>query len=353
MSLINQMLRDLDARRSPASHMEVAALEGMGLTTPHHVQLNTVLFRSAVAASLILAGILLQLGYQSWSEKTHPAHEPRREVTKPATRLQQTDSIAIVPATAHKEKPVPTSLQPAHSKTEFITTPPITGPNVIPAPVSQDNTTKPIDIPVKEIAVVQVRKPLTPAQQSQRKFARAQKLLARGELRAAMEVLRAALERDAGHTQARLQLATLYYRKNRITEARQLLGEGHLLDPADAGITMAYARLLADAGDYQLAIDVLDDYRVQESAGPETFALAASLHYQLKQFDLAASRYRTALARQPGQGIWWMGLGVTLEHNQQPGQALAAYRRAAPLLQDDALQTFVKGRVTTLSETKE
>ena len=353
MSLINQMLKDLDARRSPASQVEVAALEGMGLATPAHMKSNTVLLRTAVAVALILTGILLQLGYQTWSETIRPVTKPATGATAPVTLLPQTESAYLAPVSVPDEIQVPPSRQTAHSDKTIVTPPPVARSEPEPAPVSAHTETRPIQTPVKEIAVVHVRKTLTPLQQSKRAFSRAQKLLARGDLREAMHALRTVLELNAGYARARIQLATLYYRKNRTADARQLLAEGHLLDPSDADIATVYAQLQADAGDYQPALETLDEPLKQGTAGPDVYALAASLHYQLKQFGSAASRYREALSRQPGQGIWWMGLAVTLEHDQQPGQALVAYRTSAPLLQDTALQAFVTDRIATLSESKE
>lgn len=352
MSLINQMLKDLDARRGPASQLEAAALEGMGLATQLHTRSNTVLFRTAVAVALILAGILLQLGYQAWSVKSRVASTQSADKAIPVIVDQTTDSTAHTPVSVPDDNPLtpPTLAQTVHNKTKTVS-PLVTESD--PAPVSAHTENLPGETPVKEIAVVHVRKTLTPIQQSKRSFARAQKLLARGDLRQAMQALRTVLELNAGDAPARMQLATLYYRKNRTADARQLLAEGHLLDPSNADIAIMYAQLMADAGDYQSALETIDESLKQGTTGPEVFALAASLHYQLKQFGRAASRYRDALSRQPGQGIWWMGLAVTLEHDQQPGQALDAYRTSESLLQDNALQAFVAERIATLSELKE
>jgi hypothetical protein len=54
MSLINQMLRDLDARRGPASSVEIAALQGMGLANgkPHAPHLILQLLQVGTATPL-------------------------------------------------------------------------------------------------------------------------------------------------------------------------------------------------------------------------------------------------------------------------------------------------------------
>ncbi|MFP5344918.1 MAG: hypothetical protein ACLGGU_04690, partial [Gammaproteobacteria bacterium] len=61
------------------------------------------------------------------------------------------------------------------------------------------------------------------------------------------------------------------------------------------------------------------------------------------------SAYRAALRLQSNQGQWWMGLAISLEAEQNPGEALSAYRRAqnSGVLTGAALD-FVQRKITRL-----
>ncbi len=112
---------------------------------------------------------------------------------------------------------------------------------------------------------------------------------------------------------------------------------------------MPYIRLLAEQGEYRHALELMDARLQQDSVTADTLALAAALHYRMKNFDTSAAYYREALAQNPYQAVWWMGRGVSLEHNQQPAEALEAYRHANTAALDSTLKSFVTGRIAALS----
>ncbi len=343
MSLINQMLRDLDARRGPASNVETAALQGMGLADRHDDEQRIVLRRAGWGIGLILAGLLIQQAYQAWSQQ-RASQEPvvTTPMMLPAIPKQTTEPVHSTPVIT-LPVPLPEKTSPTHSS-----------PESQPAIVTEAYTLPPATENTVQAAVETslprfVKKTRTPAQIALRRFDRAQSLLTTGQIRAAADELLAALELDPTLVEARLQLSTLYLHKGRTDRARQLLDEGHRISSDNIEIAISYSRLLADQGEYLRALKILDVGLQSRTAGADTLALAASLHYKLKQFSASSTRYREALAQRPEQAVWWMGLGLSLEHDQRSGEALAAYRRANEASLDTALKDFINGRITALS----
>ncbi len=345
MSLINQMLRDLDARRGPASSTETAALQGLGLADGHAGKPHAMLQRAGLAVGLILAGVLLQQSYRLWAE--HQAGQDQVAVAVSAR--------TEIPLPADKPDPVTTAAIPAAQLAENTIAPPSpddkSDHNVEAAvPVTEE---PPHSIPVKKKRVHIIKKTSTPEQKAQHRFSRAQGLLASGQVRDAAKELRAVLELDPGLGEARVQLTMLYLGQGRIERAKQLLETGYRINPADSNIADVYIRFLTEQGEYDRALELMNGQLRQNPANAETLALAAALQYRMQNFDASASYYRQALAIKPGEALWWMGLGVSLDQDRQAAEALSAYRRSNTPVLDTNLKRFVTGRITALSGTTE
>jgi MSHA biogenesis protein MshN len=84
---------------------------------------------------------------------------------------------------------------------------------------------------------------------------------------------------------------------------------------------------------------------------PDHYALLAALEQRAGNYKEAAEIYQRLVGLQPGNGVWWMGLGITLEHLNQTKDAVMAYRRAASSgsLQP-SVQKFVDSRIAALSQ---
>ncbi|GIX37550.1 MAG: hypothetical protein KatS3mg127_0789 [Silanimonas sp.] len=83
---------------------------------------------------------------------------------------------------------------------------------------------------------------------------------------------------------------------------------------------------------------------------PEAEALTAAAWQQLGHHAEAVARYRRALAREGDVGAWWVGLAISLEAEGQSAEALEAYRQAqrrGPL--EAALADYVRARVSALA----
>jgi tetratricopeptide (TPR) repeat protein len=87
------------------------------------------------------------------------------------------------------------------------------------------------------------------------------------------------------------------------------------------------ARLLAERGELQRAAGVLEAAPVT-SASAEEHALRAAILQRLGRHAEAAEGYATALRTTPNQGVWWMGLGISLAAEGRNDSAREAFSRA-------------------------
>ena len=113
--------------------------------------------------------------------------------------------------------------------------------------------------------------------------------------------------------------------------------------PDEAWFALAQARLQAARGDTAGAAGTLLDGQAGRGVDAEYRATLAALLVNLGRHGEAARQYEQALDLQPGEGTWWMGLGLALEAQGRTGDAQAAYRRAlAAGNLPETFQTFVR-----------
>ncbi|MGE6225830.1 tetratricopeptide repeat protein, partial [Aeromonas media] len=133
--------------------------------------------------------------------------------------------------------------------------------------------------------------------------------MAKGEMREAQDNYYQVLVHDPHNQGAREQLAGLLYGEGRLTEASQVLEEGLRLDPAQADLRLLLARVAISGGDRQKALDWLTGYQPDLAANLDYYATWAGLAQELGQPAQASELYVKLLRQQPDQGRWWLGLG--------------------------------------------
>lgn len=149
----------------------------------------------------------------------------------------------------------------------------------------------------------------------------------RGNL--AIQSLRHALELYPGHLQAREVLVGLMNKKGKSGEAMFLLAEGLEIAPDYMPFKKSYAKLLAEQGDQDAAIEVILQGGVPPvDQDPEAHVLLASLYQKLGEPFLAAQTYRNLLVSWPQAGAFWVGLGSALEKQKLVDEAVKCYQTA-------------------------
>lgn len=190
----------------------------------------------------------------------------------------------------------------------------------------------------------------SPETRARRRYREGRDAIGRGELASARRALREALELDPALHPARDLLVGLYRRGGDSAAARRLLERGVEMAPARAEYAMPYARLLVDIGELDRAAEVLADARRNGAGSAGYHALVAAVQQRRGEHRIAASEYTRALELRAGNGLWWLGLGVSLAALDKPVEARAAFREArASGTLSESLDRWAQGRIETLS----
>jgi MSHA biogenesis protein MshN len=189
----------------------------------------------------------------------------------------------------------------------------------------------------------------SPRERAEAEFRRATAFVNQGRIAEAMEALNATLAIDPGHEAARQTAVGLQLENKRVDDAQHLLQDGLVLNPANTGFAMLLARILVERGDLNGALATLQKHGGAATANADYLAFSAAILQRLARHKEAADIYQAALRLQPGSGVWWMGLGISLQAQKQPAEAVEAFRRArsAGTLAPELL-AFVEQRIKQL-----
>jgi Flp pilus assembly protein TadD len=201
--------------------------------------------------------------------------------------------------------------------------------------------------PEVALPVIKQRSALTATERAEQHYDSAYVALQEGRLDQAAEQLRKSIGLNPT-AEAYLALAGIMIQEGNNNDARQLLQQGHRQLAGSADIAYLYARLLIDSAQLQEAQKVLAGSMAEGRNDGEYLALFGTVSRQLGHNTMAAQAYAEALNLQPQQSIWWMGLGLALDDNQQTAQALEAYYKALAIGLGDSLDTYVMKRVQEL-----
>lgn len=380
MSIINQMLRDLDARH--ASEQERAGLPPRLRTLPPRQVAHGGDWRTLVAG-MLAGGAIVGLA-ASWyfspgpipqapvpasapvppaaapaaapavptvpPAPTSAAPAPQAEAvdmklstllatTKPETPASPAAKPAAPPASAPKpavavkapEVAVPSATAAAKPASEPKAAPPAVRPAAEPAKPAREVRPPPMAVAEPAAADAQIDKRAKGGQahdMAESEYRKGMQAVRRNDNAGAVPLFKHALELDPGHARSRQALLSVLVGARQWAEAQLVAKSGLALDPAQTGWATILARLQFEQGDAAAAILTLESYAVHAGGDADYQGLFAYLLQKQQRPAEAAQRFRVALALRPGEGRWWFGLGLALEAAGQGGDAKDAYAKA-------------------------
>ncbi|MBL8491633.1 MAG: tetratricopeptide repeat protein, partial [Rhodocyclaceae bacterium] len=168
----------------------------------------------------------------------------------------------------------------------------------------------------------------TPRERAEEAYRRAVQAAGQGRGLQAQAELQAALREDPGFTTGRLLLARMFAEQGRSAEAKALLGDGLAADAAQPALALALARLHVERNELDEAIRVLRRSAPAATGNAEFRGYLAGVLQKAGRAREAVDEYRGALQLSPQTGVWWMGLGLSLEADGRPGEAREAFLKA-------------------------
>lgn len=385
MSLINQVLQDLEKRHASEPELKslpphVRAVSARSERTPW-----TALLMAVAVLAIIAVGALLYFGIiprptvgvpapavpaqVAETPAAAPAPELSAQVFAPASRLS--DELSVVPEARQRRESAPrpaTRATPPSPQPAAATIPPefraaIEAP---PAPAPKAVETNVVEARAAEVAPApaaprpprpaepvaaapvqpahpaaaapatteprgsidkQVRE-MTAAQRAEVAFRKGVAQLQEARVAAAETSFRDALREDPAHVGARQALLGLLLDAKRTDEAEQLLKQALDMNPRQPRHAMVLARLKVERGDITGAVNTLVATLPYVQSDAEYYAFLAALLQREGRHRETVDYYRAALQIAPGNGIWLMGLGISLRTTGQFGEARDVFQRA-------------------------
>ena len=387
MSLINQMLKELDARRSDVSGPDSYGQQVR--VVPERRRIHPAWFAAAATTLLLVLVILwvvlrpvslqqverpvsqlplkleVDLGNISTSASettagqasfTDTSAQPeRKDVPMPSPAMPD-----ITPAPPSSPSPAPVQEAPVSARLVVPTQE--RGRNPLPDAVAEPVV--PNVVPsarmlasprIKEAAPAsapvlnkQIQEP-TPQRRAENEYRNAVQAMQSNKIAEAVTGFEAALQLNANHVGARYALIGALIDSKRQEDALVKAREGLALDPAQPGLSMILARLQLDKGELRSAIETLERTLPYAADQADYQAFLAALKQRDERHKQAIEHYFAALRKSPENGVWWMGLGISLQAERRLSEAQEAFRRAkASNNLSNELVAFVDSRLAQL-----
>ncbi len=363
MSLINEMLRNLEAKRPDDLARQNLQREIRSLPAARPARwrplrlllLSGLPLLGAAAAVLHANGQLLPLlGLLAPPDRVAVAAPPAPAASPPASASAEPGAVESAPAPT----PVPPEANPAvdtspaaiseHLRPALSLStvpasavlgqaapdpvvPPLARPATVPAPVAAPLEAGKQSVALPPTGPVRIEKSpvlATARDRADADFRRAETAQATGRSGEAQEALSAALKNDPAHVPARQALLRLLLEARKFGEAIGVLSEGLELQPSQIGWAMSLARLQLEQGDLAAAEHTLARSQAHAEGSADYAGFQGHLKSRQGAHRQAASHYARATRLAQNEGRWWLGLGLAQEADGRQADAKEALRRA-------------------------
>ncbi|MBC7573512.1 MAG: hypothetical protein H7244_04170 [Herminiimonas sp.] len=382
MSLINSMLRDLDARKSDGpsagqfkQHVRAVpdrrdtsgqrriALVGAALvlaggagvafwlTSAGKAPVALVSDTARLASPQVVAAAASAPAAAPVAAPAVVAAPPVPAVALPAQTASPAPVEAPAPqpttAPALRKEPEATSLTrtaAASDADRTVATPTATAtPRVVSPPSTPSTATAAMALPQKRMTES------SPQERADNQYAQALELLRQGKQSAAIQGLEQAVRMSTRQDAARQVLIGALIDMGRKDEAIKNAQDGLVEHVAQPNMAMILARLQLEKGELRPAIITLERTLPYAAERTDYEAFLAALLQRDEQHKQAVEHYLVALQKAPDAGVWWMGLGISYQAMQRPAEAQEAFKRAKNTNSLNAeLSAFVDTRLAQL-----
>ena len=149
-----------------------------------------------------------------------------------------------------------------------------------------------------------------------------------GRAAEAQDGLRTALQLDARHIAARQLLINLLLESGQIEPATVVLQVGLEVQPTQSSWAMSLARLQVDQSNLNGALQTLEHSLPAAANNAAYYGFLGHVQQRLKLYRESISAYQKSTALAPGDGRWWLGLGLGFEGEGMTTEAKEAFLRA-------------------------
>lgn len=375
MSLVNKMLRDLDARR--ASDAERYALP-TAVTPLAARQKVASPWRLRFLLMLILIVICLVIWWQ-WQKSPSAdrtkhiesslvavasppmpppsAATPNHVATVAAIPLTSAQIVppqpavsAAIPPAPTKKTVLPSTAEPLESPLNLSSanhlradtqaplkkTPSATGKDDLPTTNTNSSTSMSPGGPHESLALISPRiskqeHVASPTEQADALYQQGREAQRTGRLKEAITHYQTALSLSPEHIAARQSLASLLISAQQWSAVEPVLREGISIPATRMTSTLTLARLFVERNQAADALDLMQQQAASGEKNAEYQGFLATLLNRAGRASEAAKHYQLATQLAPTEARWWAGLGIALETDGQSAAAHEAYLKARSL----------------------
>ncbi len=355
MSVINQMLKDLEQRTPENAQAGAAPVIIPAKTSPVKIILITVIIFLSINA----------IGWYVWQLNVENKSLKEQQVNKEVVSAVVEDKLASKvtlppraepPATKKIATPVINKVTTENisgnsrpkEKTELASSvlatqaeksapEPIKQAPIKPEPKSTNpkssNSNPSIDDRVKRAILAKAptsmsvsRRQLTADELIAQKLTQAERFLAENSVAKAEQLFEEILIIEPNHKQARKKLAALWFGRKAYQEAINLLSQGIALAPQDSELRTMKAQIYLKQGKSTLAFNTL--MPLAELEQQEYQILLANVAQDISQHQAAIEAYQLLIKMQPYSGRWHLGLAIVFDKDSQFAFAVQEYNLA-------------------------
>jgi len=344
MSLINQVLQDLDRRRaSPAGLPTTApgvplrALPEPGPSWPKRSLAAFVV--AALATGAAFAWHSAQGGDERRTAATPMPQQaaatlvPGLAAPVAATNEALGSGLHVAITARLQDEPLARPAAPiVVALSPVVAALPVATTAVAPPAASMPTLAAAVAAPVVTAMLDKRVRPTTARDRAESEYQRGLELHRQGQDKESEAAFTKALDEDRGHAPARQALAVAWIGQGRSDDARQLLATGLAFAPQQTALAMLLARIELDRNDIAAAMAVLtkslDSAPVASAEVASGRALLATLQQRQGQHGEATLNFGAALRQEPRHGAWWIGLANSLAAEGKTDSAREAFERA-------------------------
>ena len=329
MSLINKMLRDLDARHAASGQ---TTMPGEVRPLPERVK------RSRGSRTLLMLLALLALGAAAgWQTQAYwlpqvqalLAPPPPPPVVKQQAPPMIVLGLPSVSETLPPPEPPVTPAAPAEVQNLKLDSSLPQVPGEAPPAAAKKPKAEPAPAKVAARVVIDKQQRLVgPQERAEAEYRKGLAAFKLGHATEAVAQFKSVLLEDPRHMAARQTLLAMLAEQKRWDEAQAVLNEGLELMPTQVGWAMALARIEVERGNSIAAWETLQKYMAIGEKNADYLGFAGVLLQRMQKPREASLRYQAALALKPNEGRWWLGLGLALEADGRAAEARNVFRRA-------------------------
>jgi MSHA biogenesis protein MshN len=368
VSVINQMLKDLDQRAPEQGQVPVFAVAAQKPSTIKIVLITIVVLLVLNALGFYIWGLqeraainlnaqenMLKLQAQEQQFQVasieHSEEVKKQKLSLPAEPDKLLVKSTPAPVMSKKEDAAQSlSLQKVDSTpvtSKAIKEETVKEIALVKEPIEAEIVNAPLPVNPAKMSVS--RRQLTSKELIAQKLARAEKAVNSNEITKAEQLFEEVLIIEPAHKQARKHLAALWYGRKSYQQALNLLSQGIAIDKQDGELRLLKARIHLKQAQHEAAYNTLKPLASFEHE--EYQVMLANIAQQIEQYPSAIGAYQVLINMQPYSGRWHLGLAIVYDKNSQFSLAVNEY--ALALTKADlsvASAKFAEQRMQALGE---